>query len=80
MENLSFLSYLSLLFSSTERTRKKEKEKNFKFKPVPYLNYNRTGGFEFGAVPMAMYKVDENDTISPESLSGIVGMYSKEGN
>lgn len=35
---------------------------NFKFVPVPYINYNRATGFALGAVPMAMYKVNKNDT------------------
>ena len=81
MQKLILLIFFTFTFSLLLKGQEeKEEEKNFKFKPVPYLNYNRTGGFEFGAVPMAMYKVDKNDTISPESLSGLVGMYSTEGN
>lgn len=74
-----FLVLFGSSFSFAQEEEKKE-EKNFKFKPVPYLNYSRTGGFEFGAVPMAMYKINKNDTISPESLSGLVGIYTTEGN
>lgn len=55
-------------------------EKRVNFVPIPYINYNRTGGFEFGAVPMAMYKFNQNDTISPPSLSGLVGKYTTKGN
>lgn len=79
----SFIVLFSLIILSLQlqsQEKKKKEEKNFKFKPVPYLNYNRTGGFEIGAVPMAMYKVNKNDTISPESLTGLVGMYSTRGN
>ena len=79
LASLFFLvAFSTHVFAQTESAE--EEEKNFKFKPVPYLNYSRTGGFEFGAVPMAMYKVNKNDTISPESLSGLVGMYTTEGN
>jgi hypothetical protein len=54
--------------------------KKVSFVPIPYLNYNRTGGFEFGALPMAMYKLNSGDTISPPSMSGLIGMYSTEKN
>ena len=30
----------------------------------------------FGAVPMLMYKVNKKDTISPESISGLMGIYT----
>lgn len=77
---ISLLLGLFCFTAIAQEEEKQKEEKNFKFKPVPYLNYNRTGGFEFGAVPMAMYKVNKNDTISPESLTGLVGMYSTGGN
>lgn len=50
--------------------------KNFNFVPVPYLNYNRSTGFAFGALPMAMYNLNKKDTISPQSLSGMMGFYT----
>ncbi|MFY0626936.1 MAG: BamA/TamA family outer membrane protein [Reichenbachiella sp.] len=55
---------------------KLDSTKNFNFMAVPYLNYSRSLGASFGAVPMAMYKVNKNDTISPASMSGMVGMYT----
>ncbi|WP_159021248.1 hypothetical protein [Formosa sp. L2A11] len=30
----------------------------------------------FGAIPMAMYKLDRTDTISPKSLSGMSAVYT----
>ncbi len=51
-------------------------EKNFAFMPIPYINYDRSLGFQVGALPMAMYKVNKEDSISPASLSGIFGMYT----
>ncbi|MCG8311328.1 MAG: BamA/TamA family outer membrane protein [Cytophagales bacterium] len=51
-------------------------DKNFNFVPVPYLNYSRSIGFAFGALPMAMYNLNPNDTISPASISGLLGMYT----
>ena len=51
-------------------------DKNFNFVPLPYINYSRSLGFTGGAVPMAMYKVQPTDTISPASISGLLGMYT----
>lgn len=53
-----------------------EDEKNFQFVPIPYINYDRSLEFQFGALPMAMYKVNQKDTISPASISGVFGMYT----
>ena len=51
-------------------------DKNFSFVPVPYINYSRSIGFAIGALPMAMYKLNEKDTVSPASITGLLGMYS----
>lgn len=53
-----------------------EKTKNIDFNVMPYLNYNRTLDFMFGAIPMMMYKFDKTDTISPKSLSGLSAVYT----
>ncbi|MDW7693361.1 BamA/TamA family outer membrane protein [Flammeovirgaceae bacterium SG7u.111] len=49
---------------------------NFNFVPVPYLNYSRSTGLAVGALPMAMYKLNPADTISPSSIAGLLGTYS----
>jgi len=59
--------------SSTEDP---EEDKNFQFLPIPYINYDRSLEFQIGAMPMAMYKVNTVDTISPASISGVFGMYT----
>jgi len=51
-------------------------EKNFSFVPIPFINYSRSIGFAFGALPMAMYKLNPKDTISPASMTGLLGMYT----
>ena len=51
-------------------------EKNFKLLPIPYINYSRSVGFAIGLIPMAMYKVNKEDTISPASISGLGGIYT----
>jgi hypothetical protein len=69
------LSNNQLSFSQ-EKIEKKKEEKSFNFVPVPYVSYNRTYEFMFGAVPMVMYNVNKKDTISPQSLSGVMGVYT----
>lgn len=55
---------------------KLDSTKNFSFMAVPYLNYSRSIGASIGAVPMALYKLNKYDTISPASMTGLVGMYT----
>lgn len=50
--------------------------KNFSFMPIPYISYDRSLGASFGLLPMAMYKLNKNDTVSPASISGLFGMYT----
>ena len=47
-----------------------------KIQVIPYVSYDRTFEFMLGVVPMVMYNVDKNDTISPASLSGLMGIYT----
>ena len=77
----SFLVIIIALLSvnisySQKKKSEKELKKDKKIKIVPYLSYNRTYEFMFGAVPMVMYKVNQKDTISPESISGLMGIYT----
>ena len=51
-------------------------EGNFKFLPLPYLNYDRSIGLSVGALPMAMFNPVKKDTISPSSIAGLLGMYT----
>ena len=71
---LVFLSFLN--FSYSQEKEETENKKDKKLKVVPYISYNRTYEFMFGAVPMLMYKVNKKDTISPESISGLMGIYT----
>lgn len=52
-------------------------EGNFKFLPIPYINYNRSIGFQIGAIPMAQFNLTQKDTLSPSSMAGLFGMYSE---
>lgn len=66
----------AITFPSTNDTTQNADSSSFKFVPVPYINYNRATGFALGAVPMAMYKINKNDTVSPASMTGGVGFYT----
>ena len=56
----------------------KRTDKNFQFLPLPYVNYSRSLEFSYGVMPMAMYNLNKNDTISPSSVSG--GLYMRTTN
>jgi len=56
-----------------------KEEKNVDFNVMPFMSYNRNLKFMYGALPMAMYKLNPNDTISPKSLSGIAAMLTTNG-
>ena len=51
-------------------------EGTIKFMPIPYVNYDRSLGGMFGAVPLLMFNPVKKDTVSPSSLVGGVGMYT----
>lgn len=51
-------------------------EGDFKFMPIPYMNYNRSIGLSLGALPMAMFNPVKDDTLSPSSVAAVLGMYS----
>ena len=51
-------------------------EGDFKFLPIPYINYDRSIGFQLGALPMAMFDPVRNDTLAPSSIAGLFGMYT----
>jgi len=51
-------------------------EGDFKFLPIPYINYNRSIGFQIGALPMVQFNPVRKDTISPSSIAGLFGMYT----
>lgn len=54
----------------------KEKNKKADFTVMPFISYNRNLDFMIGVIPMVMYRLQENDTISPKSLSGVSAVYT----
>jgi outer membrane protein assembly factor BamA len=71
----NFLSAQELVLDTTTDTVAK-KEKRISFAPIPYIGYDRSLGFSIGAVPMIMYNLNQKDTISPQSLTGLIGFYT----
>jgi outer membrane protein assembly factor BamA len=58
--------------SASIKPKKEEKS----YAAIPMLNYNRTQGFILGALVSRYYKINNKDTISPASNTGIFGMYT----
>ncbi len=58
---------------------KGDSTKNFSFMPIPYINYSRSTEFAYGILPLAMYKLNKKDTISPSSMSGGIYMRTTNG-
>ncbi|MBU3822969.1 outer membrane protein assembly factor [Flavobacteriaceae bacterium XHP0103] len=54
-------------------------EKKIELSVMPYLSYNSNLKVMVGAIPMMMYKVNEQDSISPKSLSGASVVYTTNG-
>jgi hypothetical protein len=74
---LSILSFSLFLIANVTFSQKKEEKKfSIDTKVIPYISYNKTYEFMFGAAPMVMYKTNKKDTISPPSISAAIGMYT----
>ena len=54
--------------------KKDTSSKKLKVSAFPYLNYDRTQEFMYGAVVMGMFKFNKEDTISPKSMVGMLGI------
>jgi hypothetical protein len=86
MKNLLLISFILFSFCSEVNAQgislggsggaEKDSTQDFKFLPIPYINYDRSLEFQFGALPMAMYTLNKKDTISPQSVSGIIGIWT----
>ncbi|MCU7549082.1 outer membrane protein assembly factor [Chitinophagaceae bacterium LB-8] len=53
-------------------------KKPVKFAAIPIITYNRTQGICIGASTSAFYKVNKEDTVSPPSYTGLMGIYTAE--
>ncbi|TMI62550.1 MAG: hypothetical protein E6H07_14120 [Bacteroidetes bacterium] len=74
---LLFLLLFAFVFvdgQSSDTAVKKKKERSIA--AIPMINYNRTQGIIVGALVSKYYKLNNKDTISPSSNTGIFGMYT----
>lgn len=65
--------------ADSTRSKKTADEKKIELSIMPYLSYNRNLKLMLGVIPMGMYRLNQNDTISPKSLSGLAGIYTTNG-
>lgn len=61
------------------QTAKVKKDKRVELTLMPYISYNRNLEFMIGVIPMAMYRINKNDTISQKSTSGLSAVYTTNG-
>ncbi len=80
---VSFLQKMVIILFSTflgtlhaQKSKESKKDKPVKLRVLPYINYSRTLDFQAGVVGMLMYRLNPNDTISPKSITGVIGIYS----
>ena len=52
-------------------------EGNIKFLPIPFINYDRSLGYQIGAAPAILFNPVKKDTLSPSSIAGVMGIYSE---
>lgn len=82
IKNLILTVIITILFFTFSVTKGIDRGNNgrikndFKFLPIPYINYTRSIGFQLGALPMAQFNLSQKDTLSPSSVAGLFGMYS----
>ncbi len=65
--------------ADTLQSKTKTEIKRVELTIMPFMSYNRNLEVMFGVMPMAMYRIDDNDTISPKSLSGILPLLTTNG-
>ncbi|MDX8340495.1 BamA/TamA family outer membrane protein [Draconibacterium sp. IB214405] len=75
----AFSSYAQSVANDSISAKQEKEEKNFNFNLMPYMSYNRNLDFMYGILPLAMYRLNPNDTISPKSLSGLTGVFTTNG-
>lgn len=72
---LAFLS-IKMTARETATDTAQAEAKTTQFTVMPFLSYNRNLKFMFGVIPMAMYKLNKKDMVSPRSLSGVALVYT----
>ena len=73
---LPFSNAQNISSGSSSSSNDSDSTEHFKFLPLPYINYDRSLEFQIGALPMAMYTLNKTDTVSPQSVSGLIGIWT----
>jgi outer membrane protein assembly factor BamA len=71
-------AFLHSGFTVNAQFKKDSTEKSLRIAAMPMINYNRTQGVIVGAMTQAYYKLNKNDTVSPESSTGLMAIYTAE--
>lgn len=72
---ISTVAILLCLSMSGMAQLNQDTTKNVTFAAIPMVNYSNTLGAGFGLIGQMFYKANKNDTISPSSSTGVIGMY-----
>ena len=76
---LLILLFNAFCFADAQRsTAVSNKKKEPSIAAIPLINYNRTQGAIVGAIVSKYYKINKNDTISPSSSAGMLGIYTAQ--
>lgn len=67
------ISFLALGQFKTDSTKK------VNVAAIPIINYDPSLGGTFGAMTSLFYKLNPDDTVSPSSSSGLIGIYTTNG-
>lgn len=76
MRKITLMIMLGFFVNSGFGQTKNDTVKKVNFAAIPVINYDQTFGLTVGAMGQMYYKVNQNDTISPSSSTGVFGMYT----
>lgn len=74
---IAILAVLSL-FPVSIRAQDQESEKRFKLTGIPMIDYSRTQGVKVGGIGMGFFSMSQQDTVSPSSQVGLLGLHTGE--
>ncbi|WP_167618838.1 BamA/TamA family outer membrane protein [Maribellus sediminis] len=70
------LTVFVILYGILAHGQEQDSTKKVNLAAIPFVNYSKTLGTTFGAMTQGFYKVNRNDTVSPSSSSGLMGLYT----
>lgn len=76
MKKYYITALFTLLLLSLYSQEESDTVKAVKFAAIPLVNYSNTTGASFGVLGQMYYKVNQNDTVSPTSSTGVFGIYT----